>query len=253
MSDQSTADLGGKQVVARAVAVLEALEGQTSGLSLGEIAKRAGLPKSTVQRLVGALEAQGFVVSGAAGVRLGPAITRLAASIHTDVVAIAAPFVDSASKRLRETVDLSVYRGAHALSVYQHSSDRELRVVSAVGAAFPIHATAHGKAMLGAMDDGQVGSLLDHALDACTEHTITDMPRLMEELTVIRSSGGVALDRQEHAEGVCGLGVVLVCGTDEMYAISVAVPSVRFERNLAEIKVALLKCKAEIEEQFSRR
>ncbi|WP_322068690.1 IclR family transcriptional regulator [Paraburkholderia bannensis] len=249
MADEVEADGGGKQVVARAAAVLEALEGQASGLSLGDIAKTTGLPKSTVQRLVGALEARRFVVAGAAGVRLGPAITRLAASIHTDVVAISAPFIEAASRRLRETVDLSVFRGSHALTLFQHSSDRELRVVSPVGAAFPLYCTAHGKAILSTLEDDDIRRLVSGQLDARSEHTVTDIDALLDDIASVRSTG-LAFDLQEHAEGVCGVGVIVECGTNERHALSIAVPSLRFERQLPEIKATLLKCKAEIEAQF---
>ncbi|CAB3771551.1 IclR family transcriptional regulator [Burkholderia sp. MSh2] len=249
MTDDREGDGGGKQVVARAVSVLEALEGQASGLSLGDIAKATGLPKSTVQRLVGALEARRFVVAGAAGVRLGSAITRLAASIHTDVVAISAPFIEAASRRLRETVDLSVFRGSHAMTIFQYASDRELRVVSPVWAAFPLYCTAHGKAILSTLEDDEIRRLVSGHLDARNPRTITDMQALLDDIASVRRTG-FALDDQEHEEGVCGIGVILECRTDEQHALSIAVPSVRFERQLSEIKGTLLKCKAEIEAQF---
>ncbi|WP_208456520.1 IclR family transcriptional regulator [Burkholderia sp. BCC1644] len=242
------ADNGGKQVVARAAAVLQALEGQTTGLSLGDIAKATALPKSTVQRLVGALEAQGLVVAGQSGVRLGPAITRLAASIHTDFVAIASPFVEAASKRSRETVDFSVFRGSHVLSVFQHSSDRELRVVSPVGTAFPVYCTAHGKAILSLFTDDEIRTLLRNDLAGRTPRTITDMSALLQEIAEVRDTG-VAFDREEHEEGVCGIGAVVECGTNERYALSIAAPAVRFERDLGTLKATLLRCKAEIEAQ----
>ena len=45
----------GIQVIARAARILRELENEHDGLSLGQIAKRVGLPRSTVQRIVGAL------------------------------------------------------------------------------------------------------------------------------------------------------------------------------------------------------
>ena len=44
----------GIQVIARAAAVLRELKGNTSGMSIGQIAERLELPRSTVQRIVGA-------------------------------------------------------------------------------------------------------------------------------------------------------------------------------------------------------
>ena len=135
----------GRQVISRAAAVLRALAEDNSGQSLGQIAKKTDLPRTTVHRIVAALEAQQLAATTPAGVRLGQALVRLAASAHTDVVAAARPFVEALGRRLRETVDLCVFRGQHAVSVDQFASDQELRVVAAVGTAYPIHCTAHGK------------------------------------------------------------------------------------------------------------
>src|ERR1700683_553061 len=70
------------QVIARAASVLRVLEGQQAGLSLAQIAQRVGLARSTVQRIVDALRAEQFLIAAtpSSGVRLGPALVRLAAS-----------------------------------------------------------------------------------------------------------------------------------------------------------------------------
>src|ERR1700688_1979974 len=81
------------QVIARAAAILRALEDEAAGLSLGQIAQRVNLPRSTVQRIVAALEAEKFLIAASptGRVRLGPTILRLAASARTDVAAVAPP------------------------------------------------------------------------------------------------------------------------------------------------------------------
>jgi DNA-binding IclR family transcriptional regulator len=242
----SEADGGGKQVIARAAAVLKTLENQRNGLSLSQIAKAADLPRTTVHRLVTALEAQQMVITGSSGVRLGPALVRLAASAHTDIVAIARPYVESLGRRTRETVDVSVYRGLHAISVDQYASDQELRVVSPVGTAFPIHCTAHGKALLGTFSDEFVAQLLAEPLERRTPSTLISVTDVINEVRVARDQGW-AIDREEHARGVCGLGIHVRSGLVEHYAISLAVPALRFEENLESLKAALLQCKAEIE------
>ena len=81
----------GRQVISRAAAVLRALAEDNSGQSLGQIAKKTDLPRTTVHRIVAALEAQQLAATTPAGVRLGQALVRLAASAHTDVVAAARP------------------------------------------------------------------------------------------------------------------------------------------------------------------
>lgn len=240
----------GKQVIARAAAVLRALENQPLGLSLGQISKATGLPRTTVHRMVAALEAQQLVLSGEAGIKLGPAIARLATSAHTDIVAISRPFIEALGRRTRETVDLCVFGGQHAISVAQYASDRELRVVSPVGTAFPVHCTAHGKAMLAALSNDEVRSVLEGGLEGRLEKrtpsTMTDIPVLLKTLETIRVAGH-ALDHEEHALGVCGVGVTLRTGVAERYALSLAVPTLRFKEALPGLQAALLQCRAEIE------
>ena len=80
----------GIQVIARAATVLRSLEGQADGLSLTQIAQLVGLARSTVARIVNALREEQFVMAASptSGVRLGPALSRLAgsASVHFDNV-----------------------------------------------------------------------------------------------------------------------------------------------------------------------
>src|SRR5690625_6777856 len=52
---------GGVQVVSRTAAIMRALSAHPGGLSLTEIANEVKLPRSTVQRLVTALEIEGLV------------------------------------------------------------------------------------------------------------------------------------------------------------------------------------------------
>lgn len=180
----------GRQVISRAAAVLRALAEDNSGQSLGQIAKKTDLPRTTVHRIVAALEAQQLAATTPAGVRLGQALVRLAASAHTDVVAAARPFVEALGRRLRETVDLCVFRGQHAVSVDQFASDQELRVVAAVGTAYPIHCTAHGKALLARLDDAALEELLGARLERRTASTITARKDLLAQLAEVGPGAG---------------------------------------------------------------
>jgi len=237
----------GKQVIARAAAVLKSLENQREGLSLGQISGITGLPRTTVHRLAAALEAQQLVISGPGGLRLGPALARLATSAHTDVIAISRAAVEGLGRETRETVDVSVLRGAHAISLNQYASDQELRVISPVGTAFPLHCTAHGKALLASMEDTEVARLLEgQPLERRTARSLCEIKALFKELHSVRKAG-IALDREEHAKGVCGVGVTLNTGLNERYTISLAVPAVRFDDDLQSLAAALLRCKAEVE------
>lgn len=240
-------DPSGIQVIDRVSDVLEFLGASPSGASLGQIAHATGLPRSTVQRLVRALNDRGLVMAGAAGVRLGPTLARLAAAPHVDVLRLALPSMESTARRCRETVDLSIWRGSHVLLVGQVPCDQELRVISPVGSALPSHCTAHGKALLSLATPHELDLILSEPLNALTSNTLTRKEALIAELAAVRRRAGVAIDLEEHALGVCGMGTALACAGPERYALSIAAPSFRFRERQDELLTALARCKAEIE------
>ena len=88
------------QVIARAAAILRALENENAGLSLGQIAQRVDLARSTVQRIIAALEVEKLVIAASPNgkMRLGPTILRLAASVRTDFASLARPFLVDAQR-----------------------------------------------------------------------------------------------------------------------------------------------------------
>lgn len=245
MIDKAESTSGG-QVISRAATILRALAEDSSGQSLGKIAKKVDLPRTTVHRIVTALEVQQLVVTTPTGVRLGPALVKMASSVHTDVISASRPFIELLSRRLRETVDLCVDRFQHAVSVDQFASDQELRVVSAIGTAYPIHCTAHGKALLSLRTDSEIMSLLDNKLEKRTERTIIDKNELIEQISEVRLRGW-AFDREEHAVGICGIGVPLITSGLDRYALSVAIPAARFDENIETYLSVIFQCKAEIE------
>lgn len=230
----------GPQVIARAAAILRVLEGQTRGLSIAQITRLAELPRTTVHRLVTALQAQQMVSIVEGSIYLGPAITRLAGGNRHSVTDIVRPHIESLNRHTHETVNLSVLRGNFAVLVDQVPSDQELRIVTPVGTALPLYCTAHGKALLADMNDREMGQRLSGNWERKTDRTLTSLEDLQKEIRQIRLAG-FACDRDENIEGVSGLGLVLKTGTPERYALSIVMPSVRFHQHPSVVKF-LLEC-----------
>jgi DNA-binding IclR family transcriptional regulator len=236
------------QVIARAAAILRALEDEVDGLSLGQIAQRVSLARSTVQRIVAALEAEKFVIAASptGRVRLGPTILRLAASARTDFVAVARPFLTQLCNELKETVDLSVIKKDHLVFIDQVIGSQRLRAVSAVGETFPLHCTANGKAYLAGLDDAAVARLIGTTYEQRTPRTITRLDELLRELKIVRKTG-VAIDREEHTHGICAAGIVTRDPLGNIVAISVPVPAQRFSKHQRHIVMKLLATKDALE------
>ena len=195
-------EANGSQVIARAATLLRALENRPTGVSMSELAKSTALPRTTVHRLVTSLIAQHLLIQDSAGIKLGPALARLAASAHTDIIALAQPAMETLGRRTRETVDLCVWRGSHTVLVSQYASDQELRVVSPISTAFPSHCAAHGKALLAEPPEELLTALLPQLKEVRTLQTLKDRQPLLEAIASIRQQG-YAIDREEHARGVC--------------------------------------------------
>lgn len=244
-------DKSSVQVIARAASILRALEDATPGLSLGQIAQRVNLARSTVQRIVSALETEKLVIAASPNgrVRLGPTILRLAASVRTDFVTIAKPFITKLSHDLHETVDLATAKNDHMVFIDQVIGSQRLRTVSAVGETFPLHCTANGKAYLALLPDEEIEKLIGSSYEARTPKTITRFDALLDELKSVRRHG-VAFDREEHTLGICAAGVALHDFHGNPVAISVPVPSQRFKDQQKDIAERLLRTKAALEDHI---
>ncbi len=236
------------QVIARAAAILRVLEDEMDGLSLGQIAQRVNLARSTVQRIVGALAAEKFLIAASPNgrVRLGPTILRLAASARTDFVAAARPFLMQLSNELKETADLAVVKNDHLVFVDQVIGSQRLRTVSAVGETFPLYCTANGKAYLAELDEGAVERLIGTTYPRRTPSTLTRLEQLLKDLKAARKAG-VAIDREEHTHGICAAGVVTRDPLGNILAISVPVPAQRFYAHQKLIVERLRATKAALE------
>jgi IclR family acetate operon transcriptional repressor len=243
IEDATASERQGIQVIARAAALLRALERRPEGLSLGELAKAISLPRSTVQRIVDALDREGFVLaaSTASGVRLGPALLALAAATRFHIAEAARDTLEALAKECGETVDLSLLDQDKVVFIDQVAGTHRLTAISAVGVSFPLHCSANGKALLAALSDEDIGKLKRRLrLSTTTANTITTWERLEREIATIRKQG-VAYDREENSIGISAVSAVIRSPTGEIAAISIPVPTQRFESMEGELTSSLLK------------
>lgn len=242
MASQSM-ERNGIQVVSRAALILKCLESEPKGLSLGVIASRSSLPRSTVQRLVDALTFEHLLEVTANGVRLGPALLRLAAHSHIDITRSARAPLEQLAQCSGETAALVYSCGTEMIMLDAVVSSQELRVAPMVGNFLSLHATAAGKVFLAQMSDDQVNALLQAPLRALTRATLA-LPALLDELQQVRRHG-LAFDHEEHQWGVgsAALGVETAQG---FYAISVVGPSWRIREHSPLIIRALQECQASL-------
>lgn len=240
MDGQETNKIQGIQVISRAADILRLLGQETDGLSLGQIARRVDLPRSTVQRIVSALTLEGFVSTekGYGGIRLGPEIRALAEALTSDIKDRLRPIMHDISEATGETVDLAMLDGGKMLFVDQIVGSQRLRTVSSIGEAFPLTTTANGKAALARLDQTAATKLILSEIEQgiCTR----PLSAIAAEIELIRA-GGLARDDGEHTEGISALGFGVSDTKGDIFAISVPVPSSRFARVEQDLSDAISK------------
>lgn len=235
----------GIQVIARAAAVLRTLKEAPGGMSLGQIAERVDLPRSTVQRIVQALQEERLVITSgtAGGVRLGPELHALAGAAHYNIVDQLRPFLQELMEETGETVDLSVLRGGRMIFLDQVQGTHRLRAISSVGEVFPVTSTANGRACLALLSEAEARKLAENEWDRLG--LTRDWPALSRALTKARAHG-LAEDHDDHTEGISALGFAFADSVGDLHAVSIPVPSPRYEQQKAAVTAALLRLKSDL-------
>jgi DNA-binding IclR family transcriptional regulator len=227
-------DGSGIRVVARTTNILNTLSQHPDGLTLREIANRVGLPRSTVQRIIGALDQANYVIAASptSGFRLGPALVSVARfATQSDIVQICHPLIRKLNADCGETVNFAVLGNDKAVVADQVAGVHRIVAVTATGSSLPLHASAGGKAILAKLPLNDLADLrLRYHLAPLTDNTITDWTRLDAELADIRRDG-IAYDEEECFPGIRGVAKVVQGPGDEFGAVSIPVPTERFEAN----------------------
>ena len=231
---------GDVRLIARAAAILRALTQQPRGASLGELAKATGIPRSTVQRLVAALEAERMVTTNAQrpGVRLGVELCRMAAFVEEDAREILRPHAELLLEHFHESVDITYWDRDVPVVIETFASPQALRAVSHLGNRLPLHCTASGKAHLSLLEPERRAELLAGPLARHTKRTNCNRAKLLAEIDA-SAKGGYFLDRDEFTEGLCAVAVTLDEPSLSDFSIAIVAPAQRFEANLASYVKAL--------------
>ncbi|MGQ0573058.1 MAG: IclR family transcriptional regulator [Pseudonocardia sp.] len=231
------------QSVDRAVTVLEILA-RDGEVGVTGLAAELGVHKSTAFRLVAALEARNLVEQSVerGKYRLGVGILRLAGATaaRLDVVQESRPICRRLAADTGETINITVPSDGAALYVDQVAGSSAVQTHNWVGQRIPMHATSNGKVLLAYGPDELVVGL---ALPAFTEHTITSVRRLHDELAAVRGNGfATAVDELEIGLTAVAAPIRNLDGV-AVASLSASGPSFRLTRaRIAEI--APLVCAA---------
>lgn len=210
------------------------------GLRVSEAAEELGIARSTAHRLLSMLVYRDFAIQDdrrtyvpgpalAASQVVGRPLQQLRRCLY--------PHMDALCERVQETVNLVVRVGVQSRFLASVESTQVLHVGDRQGTILPAHLTSGGKALLAELDREQLellylpGSDEEHAgPDAegvrLSRSAWTD---LLRELESVRARG-YSVNAEGTETGVSAVGrCVYDSEGDPLGAVTIAVPSVRFD------------------------
>ncbi|HEU4895616.1 MAG TPA: IclR family transcriptional regulator [Acidimicrobiia bacterium] len=177
--------------VARAIRIVEALAQSPAGLS--ETARRVGLPKSTVARLLATLEQMEAVERDDEGrvYRLGPIVQRLssAAGGPAQLTAFARPYLDELTNATGEAAGIAIPDGFKVHYVDQTEAEHPVQVRDWSGELIPMHVVPSGLVIMAYWPEEQTDRYLSRDLERMTPNTVTDPDQIRQRLAALRIRG----------------------------------------------------------------
>jgi DNA-binding IclR family transcriptional regulator len=199
--------------VTRAALILDVLM-QSAGDSVGpsELARRLGLPKSSIANICGALAEAGFVRRVGTGFALGRRLAELGGA-YLGTVDQVQEFYE-VSRRLptgsEETIQLAVLDGLEVVYLARYDGRQPVRLTSGIGRRLPAFSTAVGKVALASLGDADLDRRLAGltTLPRPTRKAHGNVDELLADIAEVRRRG-YAMDDEETMEGVVCYGVLV--------------------------------------------
>ncbi|WP_345019788.1 IclR family transcriptional regulator [Streptomyces shaanxiensis] len=220
--------------VTRSLRVLEAVA-QHQPVTVGELTKLFGLPKSTLQRTLVTLAEAGWLRANRKDTtrwEIGARVlaVRPAALQGSTLFAAAREPMVRLRDAVNETIHLSVPDALQCMVVVDRvDSDQAVRTFHTIGDTSPLHATAVGRAILAHLPKRDVEELIAAGLERFSDTTPVEPDELRAELDRIRTDG-YAVNRNQYRPGVCAVAAAVLDedGTP-LAAVAVSMPEARYD------------------------
>ncbi|WP_328996201.1 IclR family transcriptional regulator [Kribbella sp. NBC_01245] len=212
----------------RALRILEVLGDARGPLSVTELHKETGYPRSSLHQLLHTMIAMGWIESTNEGAMVGiGSRALLVGTAYLDRDPALPHGIRTLELIREETGYTSHYARLDGASVIYLATREETaphRATSRVGRQLPAHATSLGKALLAELTTTEVSlELPSDPLPALTANTVTSHAALADELEDTRRRG-YAFEREQNTLGLGCVGVPVPYRIPATDAISCSIP-----------------------------
>lgn len=235
--------LNSPQSVTRVIQILEVLCTGPAPVSLAQLSRELGAPKSSLAALLRGLVDADFVVVTDNAYRLGPAAYGLGSALlearrRLQSSELLREGMRRLAERTGETVLFAVLDKDDGMLTYVDliESRKALRFTVAIGDRRPLYCTAGGRALLASLPEAELRRYL-RALkpQALTPTTDTSKRKLTDIIAQARRTG-VTQTFDQAADGVAGTASLIQDATGKVIgALVVGAPSSRSQGRRAEL------------------
>ncbi|MGE5483558.1 MAG: IclR family transcriptional regulator [Ignavibacteriales bacterium] len=232
-------DSCGARAVDRALRLLKCFSFEQREMSLADLRKAVGLPKTTVLRLITSLENEGFLVRDrlTQKYRLGIILFQLGNIVFSnlDLRRIALPVMEELSRKTGETINLNICHGNSRLCIEKIEGSHDLRQFVEVGKSLPLYKGASGKTLLAHLPDKEKERVLAEAGDLNKS-----VLEVLGELETIKKNG-CGISRDERVTGAAAVSAPIFNHQGKVVAaITISGATVRFTDDRVEYFVRLI-------------
>lgn len=225
--------------VSRGFDLIDAFLSVGHTVSLTELSRHTGIPKSTVFRILLQLTSSGHVIRSGHSYRLGIKMFELGNHfVHAHphgLKAVAAPFLGDLFLEFGATVGLSILDNADVILTDQLTNSRMVMDSPVVGGRATALTTASGKAMLAFADvEAQERAIAHHLAEGRrTPRTLMHAGQIRQQLAQTRQSA-LAYARDEFSLGGGAIASPILVNGRAIAAVSVSARRGKVDRGAAE-------------------
>lgn len=242
------------RTIARAVDILSALSDNVNSVSA--ITRQIKLSKSTVHRLLNALNESGLVVQDPIDHQyyLGQLLIKLASNpftAHRHLMHCAYGEMKYLRDISEESVTLHIKMGIQRIRLSELTGTHDVKYIGRPGSNDPVWEGAMGKVLLAQVPEDELAVILDSIeLVALTPNTITDKHKFRREIEKVKNQGYAT----SYGETILGVSSISVPVRDyvEPVALSIVGPEYRFASRMLSLISELEKSTNRISQDLLR-
>ncbi len=237
----------------RVINILEALDRSQEGLTLTELSKEVGSPKSTISPIINTLLLKEYVTQDKNTTKYKMGIKSfligLSYSSNYNSIDIVKSEMENIVNICNEVCQLGILIDNDVFYLAKVDSEQPINLVSHVGKKLPAYATALGKALLSGHSNEDIKNFYKDGLKPITKNTITDINILIQQIEKIRN-GELACEFEEVNQQTACYAIPLRKNNKVVAAISISFPLFRSSDEKTDLIKRILYEKRELIEQL---